>query len=166
MGALLAQSRHELLHCTCCFWGQSAHDCTGLKALTVWGKLGILRGVAADVIPRRLRADEDMLFNLNARITVNATQSDSMHFALVHPTERGPAGFAETPTPAGHGFILGEIVLTTHPRKRARRDLGIGRTGATERLSTARTMTASTAGEGRTDLVTDTTTKTAPAQAH
>ena len=108
----------------------------GIAASTVLRKLGILRSVAPDVIPRGLRADEDMHFNLNARITVNGAQSNSMHFASVHPTERGPTCFAETHTPTRPRFVLGEILLAAYPRKRARRNLGVRRTGATERLST------------------------------
>jgi len=60
----------------------------------------MLRGVAADVIPRCLRSNEDVHLDLNAGVAVNCTETDSMYFALVHPTERGTAGFAEVQTPS------------------------------------------------------------------
>src|SRR5262245_21921100 len=71
----------------------------GIRASTVRRKLGILRGVAADVIPGRLRANEDMHFNLNSGITVNGTQSDSVHFASARPFDvslEGLLGWALT----------------------------------------------------------------------
>jgi hypothetical protein len=69
------------------------------RAAATWSigrwKLWILRRIAADVVPGRLRADEDVHFNLNARIAVNGTESHSVHFAVVYPTQRAPTGFAE-----------------------------------------------------------------------
>ena len=73
------------------------HRSTGALIVGSTGgrKLGILRSVAANVIPRCLRTDEDVHFNLNTWIAVNGTQSDPVHFTLVDPTERGPTGLAE-----------------------------------------------------------------------
>lgn len=76
-----------------------------------------------------------MHFNLNARITVNGTEGDPVHFALVHPAKRGPASLAEAQAPTGRKFIPREILHPANPQKRAGRDLRVSRTGTTERFS-------------------------------
>jgi hypothetical protein len=75
----------------------------------------MLRGIAADVIPWCLRSNEDVHLDLNARIAVDRTESNSVYSALVHPTECGPAGIAEAQTPARRRLILGEVLFPTGP---------------------------------------------------
>jgi hypothetical protein len=126
----------------------------------------MLRGVATDVIPRRLRSNEDVHLDLNARIAVNCTESDSMYFALVRPTERGTAGLAEAQTPSRSGLILSQIVFPTDPREGTRSDFRVRGACAAKRLSTPRAVAASTAAERRGDSVTNPTAKTATGQGH
>jgi hypothetical protein len=95
----------------------------------------VLRGVAADVIPWRLRSNEDVHLDLNARIAINCTESNSVYFALVHSTECGAAGPAEAQTPSRRRLVLRQVLLTTNPRERAGYDFRVSRTGAAECLS-------------------------------
>lgn len=120
----------------------------------------MLRGVATDVIPGCLRSNEDVHLDLNARIAVNCTESDSMYFALVRPAERGTAGLAEAQTPSRCGLILSQIVFPTDPREGAGCDFRVCGARAAERLSTPRAVAASTAADRRSDSVTDTTAET------
>jgi len=73
------------------------------------------RGVAADVIPWRLRSDEDVHFDLNARIAVDCAEGNPMYLALVHPTECGPAGTAEVQTPSRRRLVLTQVLFSTDP---------------------------------------------------
>jgi hypothetical protein len=75
----------------------------------------MLRGVAADVIPWRLRSNEDMHLDLNARIAVNCTESNSMYFVLVGPTEGSPTGPAEAQSPSRRGLIPSQVIFPTDP---------------------------------------------------
>src|SRR5882757_733704 len=137
-----------------------------LRARHCRGKFKMLRGVATDVIPRCLRSNEDVHLDLNARIAVNCTESDSMYVSLVHPAERGAAGLAEAQTPSRSGLILSQIVFPAGPREGTGCDLRVCGTRAAERLSTPRAVAASTATKWRSDLVTDTTAKTSTGQGH
>jgi hypothetical protein len=126
----------------------------------------MLWGVATDVIPRRLRSNEDVHLNLNAWIAVNCTESDSMYLSLVHSAERGTAGLTEAQTPSRSGLILSQIVFPTDPRKGTGRDFRICGARAAERLSTPRAVAASTAAEWRSDLITYAAAKTSTGQGH
>jgi hypothetical protein len=75
----------------------------------------MLRCITADMVPRRLRPDKDMHLDLDTGITVNGTESHSMHFPSVHPTERSAAGPAEAQAPSGRGLIVGQVVVPTDP---------------------------------------------------
>jgi hypothetical protein len=126
----------------------------------------MLRGTAADVVPRCLRANEYMHRDLNTGIAVNGTESHSMHLPFMYPTECGPTGLAEAQAPSGRRLILGQVLLPTEPRERAGHNFRVGRTGTTEGLSTARAVAASTATERCTDSVTDSTAKAAAGPVH
>src|SRR5260370_548093 len=112
----------------------------------------MLRGVAADVIPGCLRSDEDVHLDLNARIAVNCTESHSMYFAFVHPTDRGPASRTEIKTPSGRRLILSQILFPADPGEGTGCDLCVSRAGTAECLSTPRAVTTSTTAERRSDL--------------
>jgi hypothetical protein len=103
-----------------------------------------------------------MHLDLNSRIAIDAAQSHAMHLALVHPAQRSTAGLAKAQAPSRRRLILGQVLFSADPQERAGRNLRIGRTGAAERLSTSRAVTASTSVERCIDLVTDATAKTAP----
>jgi hypothetical protein len=55
----------------------------------------VLWGVAANVIPRGFGTDKDVQLNLNARVTVDATESHPVYFAFMDSTERGSTSAAE-----------------------------------------------------------------------
>jgi hypothetical protein len=71
------------------------------------GKLKMLRSVASDVIPCRLRPNEDMHLDLNSGIAIDGAESHAMHLAFVRPAERGPAGLAEEQAPSRRRRIVG-----------------------------------------------------------
>lgn len=80
-------------------------------------------GVAADVVPWRLRPNEDMHLDLDARIALNGAESHSMNFAFMHPTECGPAGLAEAQAPSGRRLVPSQIIFAADPCERAGRNL-------------------------------------------
>ena len=122
----------------------------------------MLRRIAADLIPWRLRPNEDMHLDLNSGVATDAAQSHAMHLALVRPAQGGAGDLAEAQAPSRGGLILGQVLFPADPQERAGRNLRIGRTGAAECLSTSRAVTASTSVERCIDLVTDATAKAAP----
>jgi hypothetical protein len=78
-------------------------------------KLWILRSVAANMIPGGLGTNEDMHVDLNARITVDATESHPMYSAFMSSTERGSTGVAEAQAPCGRRLITREVFGTLDP---------------------------------------------------
>ena len=124
----------------------------------------MLRGVAPDVIPWRLRSNEDVHLDLNSGIAIDGPESHAMHIAFMRPAERSPAGLAEEQTPSRCRRIMRQVLGPADPGERAGRDLCVGGTGAAKCLSTSGAVAASSAVEWRTDLVTDATAKTAPGQ--
>jgi hypothetical protein len=55
----------------------------------------ILRRIATDVIPWSPRANKNMHLNLNTRITINATECDSVNLVLVNAAKCGTTLAAE-----------------------------------------------------------------------
>lgn len=118
-----------------------------------------MRGAAAYMIPGSLGIDEDVHLDLYAGITINAAQRDSMYRTVAGPAERGTTTAAEAQAPPRRGFEVSEIAFAIGPRERARSNFGIGRPGAAECSSAARTMTTSARSERRGDLVANTPAK-------
>src|SRR5262245_38874899 len=65
--------------------------------------------VTADVIPRCLRADEDVHPDLDARIAVDAAQRDAVHLAVVRSAKRRAARAAEAQPPARRGLVARQL---------------------------------------------------------
>jgi hypothetical protein len=65
----------------------------------------MLRGVTSDVIPWRLRFNEEMHLDLNSGIAIDGAESHAMHLAFVRPAQRGPGGLAEERAPSGRASI-------------------------------------------------------------
>jgi len=59
------------------------------------GRIRILRSAAANMIPGSFGIHEDVHVDLNARITVDATERYSVYSAFMGPAECGSTGGAE-----------------------------------------------------------------------
>src|SRR5262245_1115230 len=100
----------------------------------------VLRCIAADVIPRRLRADEDVLLDLDAGIAVDAAERHAVNDVTVPTAQRGAAGAAEREAPSGCGLVASDVVGAARPRERTRLDLGVSRPRSAERLAASRAV--------------------------
>jgi len=107
-----------------------------------------------------------MHVDFDAGITVDATECHPVYSAFTGSTERGSTGIAEAQAPSGRRLITCEVVGTLGPCERLRQYLGVSRTGAAERLATARTMTTSATPEWAIDLIADSTAKAPAGQIH
>lgn len=103
----------------------------------------ILRGIATYVIPRGPRPDENVHLDLNARVTIYATERHAVDLAVMCPTECRTAHAAKLKPPTRHRFVCDQLVFTGRPGKCFRIDLGVGRARTAKRLATPRAMTAS-----------------------
>ena len=91
----------------------------------------MLRGIAANLIPWRLRPNEDMHLDLNSGIAVDAAQSHAMHLALVRPAQPGAAGLAKDPV---HSVGGGKAACLAFDGQGARIELRASEEGRTHRL--------------------------------
>ncbi len=66
-----------------------------LETLSFWRRLVILRSIATDLVPGRLRAHEDMPLQRNTGISVHASESYAVNLAFMNATERRAANTAE-----------------------------------------------------------------------
>jgi hypothetical protein len=80
-------------------------------------ELGELRSAAADVVPRRLRPNEDVHLDLDARIAIDAAQRHPMHLAVADAAECGAAALAETKAPALPRLKASQQIFASGPRK-------------------------------------------------
>jgi hypothetical protein len=67
------------------------------------------------MIPGGFGTDEDMHVDLNARITVDATESHPMYSAFMSSTERCSTSVAEAQAPSWRGLITRETFGTPGP---------------------------------------------------
>src|SRR5262245_66279552 len=73
----------------------------------------ILRCVAADVVPRCFRADEQVRLDLHARVAVDAAERDTMHGPGVQTGERRPASSTEAESPTDGRFVGDQLTVPT-----------------------------------------------------
>src|SRR5262245_22642026 len=99
-----------------------------VRVATLRRVLRELRRVTADVIPWGLRGHEDVHFNSDAWVAVNAAESHSMHFPFVYPTEGGATRLAEAEAVPRCRLIPGQVLFPADPRDRAGRDFRVCRT--------------------------------------
>ena len=78
-------------------------------------KLRVLPGSASNVIPRCLGIDENMHVELNARVTVDSTESYPMHLIIKSSAERCSAGATEAKTPSWSRIVVREVFGTPDP---------------------------------------------------
>jgi hypothetical protein len=74
----------------------------------LWGVFVELRRVASDFVPWRLGPSENVSLDRNARVAVNGTERDPMHFAIVKAAQGRPADTAEGDAPALRVEVAGE----------------------------------------------------------
>src|SRR5262252_1010820 len=99
--------------------GERAGSVRRVRVATLRRVLRELRRVTADVIPWGFRGHEDVHFNFDAGVAVNAAESHSMHFPFVYPTEGGATRLTEAEAVPRCGLIPGQILFPTDPRERA-----------------------------------------------
>ena len=103
---------------------------------------------------------------LDARIAVDAAQRHAVHVAADDAAQRGAARAAKAQAEALAAFISRQFVLSLHPMERSRCHLCVCRSGPAERLSAARTVTASGHHQRRIDPVSHPPAKAAAVDHH
>lgn len=99
------------------------------------------RGVAADVIPRRLRAGEQMQGNVDAGVTIHAAQREAMNLTVQDAAQGRTADLAEGQAPAACAAVSGEQLGTALPGQRTSVGQGrVSRRGTAKGLSASRAM--------------------------
>lgn len=67
--------------------------------------LRVPRCIAPDVVPRCLGADEDVLFDCNARVTIDGAERDAVYDSIMNAAQRSAAPAAELKAPR---FVCGK----------------------------------------------------------
>jgi hypothetical protein len=107
-----------------------------------------------------------MHVDLNARITIDASESHAVYSALMGPTERGSTGGAEAQPPPGRRLITRQVFGASNPCERIGPHFGVSRSGAAKCLAAPRAMTTSSIAKWCIDQIADPTAETAASQSH
>src|SRR5271168_2269175 len=78
-------------------------------------KLRVLQSAASNVIPRCLGVHENMHVDLDARITVDSTESYPMHLIFMSSADRASTGATEAEPPSRRRLIVREVFGTADP---------------------------------------------------
>jgi hypothetical protein len=113
----------------------------------------VLGRVPANMVPGRTRTHEDVLFDDDSRIAIDAAERDAPDLARQTRRQRRAGSEAEANTPAVAGLEVPKAGRAGSPTKSARLHLRVRRARAAEYFSAARTVAAPRVPQRHSDRI-------------